>query len=194
MAEAAGVEVPRTQVLGTTKREPGYFAVQRFDRVGTKRRHTHTLGGLLHLPHGYPGLDYRDLLKVTRQLTRDESAVAEMFRRACFNVFARNRDDHTRNFAFLMDERGSWQPSPAYDLTFASGPGGEHTMLVAGEGRAPTREHLLELAQQSDVRHGAAIVDDVRAAVDRFKDFSDQAGVPARLRNSVASALGVPRR
>lgn len=194
MAKAAGLDVPRTQVLGKTRRDPGYFAIERFDRVGTMRRHTHTLGGLLHLPHAYAALDYRDLLKVTRRLTRDEAAVAEMFRRACFNVFARNRDDHTRNFAFLMDERGNWRPSPAYDLTFANGPGGEHTMLIAGEGRAPTREHLLELARESDLRHASAIVDEVRSAVDRFRVFSDQAGVPARLRGTVAKALAVPNR
>jgi serine/threonine-protein kinase HipA len=194
MARAAGLEVPRTQVLGKTKREPGYFAIERFDRVGTTRRHTHTLGGLLHLPHGYAALDYGDLLRVTRMLTRDESAVREMFRRACFNVFAGNRDDHTRNFAFLMDERGRWQPSPAYDLTFATGPGGEHTMLIAGEGRAPTREHLLRLARDNDLKRADAIVDGVRAAVDRFKDFAEEAGVPARLRARVATALGVAKR
>jgi serine/threonine-protein kinase HipA len=194
MAKDAGLDVPQTQVLGKTKREPGYFAIERFDRIGTTRRHTHTLGGLLDLPHGYAALDYRDLLKVTRTLTRDESAVAEMFRRACFNVFARNRDDHSRNFAFLMDARGRWQPSPAYDLTFADGPSGEHTMLVAGEGRTPTRDHLLQLARETDLRHADAIVDEVRAAVDCFKDFAEEAGVPSRLRGRVATALGVPKR
>lgn len=194
MAKAAGINVPQTQLLGRTKRNPGYFAIERFDRVGTMRRHMHTLGGLLHLPHGYAALDYLDLLRVTRQLTRDESAVAEMFRRACFNVFARNRDDHTRNFAFLMDERGTWQPSPAYDLTFANGPGGEHTMLIAREGRAPDREHLLKLAKESDLRHAGTIVDEVRDAVDRFKEFAEQADVPARLRGTVATALGVAKR
>jgi len=192
MARAAGLDVPRTQVLGKTRREPGYFAIERFDRIGTTRRHMHTLGGLLHLPHAYAALDYRDLLKLTRRLTRDEAAVAEMFRRACFNVFAHNRDDHTRNFAFLMDERGNWRPSPAYDLTFANGPGGEHTVLIAGEGRSPTREHLLRLADQSDLKHANAIVDEVRSAVDRFKIFADEAGVPARFRATVAKALGVP--
>ena len=99
MAEAAGLDVPKTQLLGKTARRPGYFAIERFDRRGTTRIHTHTLGGLLHLPAAYPALDYIDLLKVTRDLTRSEAAVAQMFRRACFNVFAHNRDDHSRNFA-----------------------------------------------------------------------------------------------
>lgn len=194
MARAAGLDVPRTRLLGKTRRNPGYFAIERFDRDGTTRIHTHTLGGLLHLPHGYAALDYSDLLKVTRELTRNEAAVTEMFRRACFNVFAHNRDDHSRNFAFLMDEAGAWRPSPAYDLTFAQGPGGEHTMLVAGEGRAPGASHLTALAARVDLKNSAEIIREVRAAIHRFKRFADRAGVPVRLRDSIARALGAPSR
>jgi serine/threonine-protein kinase HipA len=194
MAKAAGIDVPRTQLLGKTKRSPGYFAIERFDRNGTTRVHMQTLGGLLNLPQGYAALDYSDLLKVTRELTRDEAAVAEMFRRACFNVFARNRDDHSRNFAFLMDEQGAWRPSPAYDLTFAQGPGGEHTMLVAGEGRAPGVKHLTALAEQVDLKHSAKIIQEVQAAISRFKRFANKAGVPARLREATAKALALPKR
>jgi len=194
MAKAAGLDVPRTQLIGKTTRRPGYFAIERFDRRGTTKVHTHTLGGLLQLPHGYPALDYGDLLKVTRDLTRNEAAVAQMFRRACFNVFAHNRDDHSRNFAFLMDEYGTWTPSPAYDLTFAQGPGGEHTMLIAGEGRTPGIEHLAALAARVEVRNSAKIIDEVRAAIRRFKRFADQAGVPARLRDKTAQALALSKR
>ncbi|HWO19150.1 MAG TPA: type II toxin-antitoxin system HipA family toxin [Kofleriaceae bacterium] len=189
MAKAAGLEVPRTQVLGKTKRSAGYFAIERFDRDGAVRIHSHTLGGLLQLPHGYAALDYGDLLKITRRLTRNEAAVAEMFRRACFNVLAHNRDDHSRNFAFLMNERGGWRPSPAYDLTFAEGPGGEHTLLVAGEGANPGTEHLLTLAGRAELTHGAKIVDEVRAAVSRFREHADEAGVPAKLQQRIASTL-----
>jgi serine/threonine-protein kinase HipA len=191
MAKTAGIDVPRTQVLGKTKRDAGYFAIERFDRMGAVRHHTHTLGGLLDHPHGYPAFDYRDLLKVTRTLTRDEAAVAEMFRRACFNVFARNRDDHTRNFAFVMNEQGVWQAIPAYDLTFANGPGGEHSMLICGEGNAPQREHLLRLAKEGDLKRPEGIIDEVRAAIDRFKGFADEAEVPPKTRDTVAKALGI---
>jgi serine/threonine-protein kinase HipA len=191
MAKAAGLTVPRTQLLGRTRRTPGYFAIERFDRRGAERLHTHTLGGLHHLPHGYPGLDYRDLLRTTRELTRDERAVAEMFRRACFNVFAHNRDDHSRNFAFVMDGTGTWSPSPAYDLTFSRGPGGEHTMVVAGEGRAPTEAHLLQLAEDAELKNAAKYLSKVKRAVGAFGDFAEAAGVPANLRKQVAKELSV---
>jgi serine/threonine-protein kinase HipA len=194
MARAAGIDVPRSKLLGRSTRNPGYFAIERFDRAGGGRVHMHTLGGMLHLPHGYPALDYRDLLRTTRQLTRNEAAVAEMFRRACFNVLAHNRDDHSRNFAFLMDAAGRWSPSPVYDITFSSGPGGEHTMLVGGEGRAPGRAQLLAVAEQAELRRCERIFDEVRAAVARFRDFADRAGVPARLRNEVAGAIAGAKR
>jgi serine/threonine-protein kinase HipA len=187
--EAAGIDVPRTRLLGKTRRNVGYFAIERFDRQGTKRIHSHTLGGLLQLPSVYTSLDYGDLLK----LTRNEAAVSEMFRRACFNVFAHNRDDHSRNFAFVMDEQGTWRPSPAYDLTFASGFGGEHKTLVAGDARAPGREHLAALAERVELRHSARVIDEVRAAVDRFALHADQAGVPAKLRDRIAGVLGASK-
>ncbi len=76
-----------------------------------------------------------------------------------------------------------------FHLTFASGPGGEHTTLVAGEGRKPGGAHLMMLASELEIRHAAAILEDVRAAVRRFKRFADKAGVPPRLRDATAKVL-----
>ncbi len=191
MAAAAGLDVPTTTMLGRTRRHPGYFAVQRFDRRGTQKLHMHTLAGLLHAPHTYPSTTYRDLLLATRRLTRDEAAVVEVFGRACFNVFARNRDDHTRNVAFLMSERGAWRPSPAYDLTLSPGPGGEHSMLVETEGANPTERDLIALAKAVDVKRPAPIIERVRTAVDDFARHADAAGLPKRVTQRIASELGI---
>ena len=68
-----------------------------------------------------------------------------MYQLAVFNVLAHNRDDHAKNFSFLMNEQGQWALSPAYDLTFSSGPRGEQSTMVMGEGKAPTAEHLIKL-------------------------------------------------
>ena len=114
-----------------------------------------------------------------------------MFRRACFNVFAHNRDDHTRNFAFLMTERGEWRPSPAYDLTFSPGPGGEHSMLVGREGANPAEKDLLELAKSVDLKRPRPIIEAVRLAVGRFCRHADEVGLPSKVRDQVARALGV---
>ncbi|HVV87945.1 MAG TPA: type II toxin-antitoxin system HipA family toxin [Kofleriaceae bacterium] len=194
MAAAAGIDVPATTMLGRTRRHPGYFATRRFDRDGTRKIHAHTIAGLLHAPHDYPSMTYRDLLIATRQLTRDERAVAALFRRACFNVFAHNRDDHTRNFAFLMDERGGWRPSPAYDLTCSDGPGGEHAMLVGGTARDPGEVELRDLARNTGVRGAAEIIDAVRAAVGEFARHAEAGGLPRTVTSRVARLLGLAPR
>lgn len=186
MAKAAGIAVPETRLLAGK-----YFAIRRFDRAGPRKVHQLTLAGLLDAPHTAPSVTYEELLRATRHLVKAEPAVLEVFRRACFNVFAHHRDDHSKNFSFLMDERGAWSVSPAYDLSFSEGPGGEHWMLVAGEGATPGRQHLEELARRADLRRVGAVIDEVRDAVDRFATFADEAGVPARTRARICRALGV---
>jgi serine/threonine-protein kinase HipA len=141
MAKACGVAMPRTRLLAPKGNHRGYFAIERFDRRGPHRVHTHTVCGLLEAPPLSTTITYEQILNLTRELTRDAREVVQMFRRAAFNVYAHNRDDHSRNFAFAMESDGTWKLAPAYDLTFSDGPAGEHHMLVAGEGSSPTREH-----------------------------------------------------
>src|SRR5690606_1296666 len=101
--------------------------------------------GLLHSDFRVPSLDYEDLLNLTGALTKDIREVEKMYRLAVFNVLAHNRDDHAKNFSFLMDEKGEWKLAPAYDLTFSNGPNGEQSTMVMGEGRNPTLTHLVKL-------------------------------------------------
>lgn len=189
MARAAGIDVSEAKILGGTKSHSGYFAIKRFDRVGQTKIHMHTLSGLLHAPHTYPSLTYRDLLLATRKLTRDERAVAEMFRRACFNVFAHNRDDHPKNFAFLMATSGEWTVSPAYDLTYSDGPGGEHMLAVGKEGKNPTRIDLEVLAREAGLKKYKEIIEQVSSTVVKFCSFADEAIVPKKSRDYIAKAL-----
>ena len=127
----------------------GYFGTRRFDRVtnqnGTKRIHMLTAAALLELDFEQPSLDYHSLMKLTKILTRDNyDDVENMFRRMCFNVFAHNRDDHSKNFTYLYDEeKDQWRLSPAYDLTYSNTYYGEHTTTVDGNGKNPGRKELL---------------------------------------------------
>jgi len=72
-----------------------------------------------------------------------------MYRLAVFNILSHNRDDHAKNFSFLIAENGTWKLSPAYDLTFSNGPNGEQSTLVMGEGRKPTISHLVKLGLEA---------------------------------------------
>lgn len=113
---------------------------------------------------------------LTWPLTRDAAEVLKMFRNMVFNVYARNRDDHAKNHAFLMDENGRWSLAPAYDLTFSSGPGGEHSTAIAGEGRNPGMSHLLAVSRGASISDQDAreVIEQVRAAVDRLPEFAEE--------------------
>ena len=86
-------------------------------------------------------------MKLTKILTRNTSFdIENLYRRMCFNVYAHNRDDHSKNFSYLYDSStDSWRLSPAYDLTFSSTYYGEHTTTIDGNGRNPGKEELIRV-------------------------------------------------
>ncbi|MCB9983627.1 MAG: type II toxin-antitoxin system HipA family toxin [Rhodospirillales bacterium] len=179
MAREAGLDIMATHLFSACKGS-GYFATRRFDRTDDGGRlHMHTACGLLHSDFRVPSLDYQDLIKATMVLTRDVREAQKMYRLSVFNVLSHNRDDHAKNFTFLMDQSGTWRMAPAYDLTFSNGPGGEQSTMAAGEGRTPGIEHLLELAKtaeisETDARH---IIDRTVIALRQWKDLAKVHGV-----------------
>jgi serine/threonine-protein kinase HipA len=180
MARDAGVHMPDTHLF-PAKSGAGYFAVKRFDRDGNKRMHMHTAGGLLHSNFRLPSLDYEDLIALTGRLTRDIRETEKMFRLAIFNVLAHNRDDHAKNFSFLMDEKGEWKLSPAYDLTFSSGVRGEQSTMVVGEGKNPSVEHLTKLGAEAQLPKANVkeIIDQTKSALSGWSKLAKKYGVSA---------------
>ncbi len=178
MAKDAGVITPQVHLF-RAEEGPGYFAVRRSDRDGNRRLHMHSVSGLMHADHRLPALDYEEILSLTFMLTRDIREVEKMYRLAVFNVLAHNRDDHAKNFSFLMDESGQWKLSPAYDLTFSSGPGGEQSTLVLGEGRSVDREQLVTLGLRAKVPKPQIrdILDQTQSALSRWPALAAQYGV-----------------
>ena len=197
MAVAAGIDMPDTMLLAGRSRT-AYFAVRRFDRSvagggGAGRVHMHTLAGLLHADFRVPSLDYVDLLKVARLLTRHVADVEEAYRRMVFNVLAGNRDDHAKNHAFIMGRDGGWRLSPAYDLTPSDGPGGQHNLSVAGEGRAPGVAQFATVATRASIGPASArrIGGAVRDALARWPEWAAQAGL-TRARAAAVRTLWGP--
>lgn len=178
MAEEAGLNIPPTTLFET--RDGGrYFGIERFDRDGNLRVHMHTLGGLLHASHRLPSLEYEGFLKATLSLTKDHRQVEEAYRRMAFNVLAHNRDDHVKNFSYLMDRTGEWRLAPAYDLVFSEGPGGQHTMAVAGEAECPGERDMIKVANHCDLDASRAeeIINEVRSAIRQWSRFAKATGV-----------------
>ena len=198
MARAAGIPMPDTRLFAAGDRR--YFGIARFDRHGpdfAERVHMHTLGGLVHADYRLPSLDYRDYLSVAYQLIGGSMpAVEDAFRRMLFNVLAHNRDDHVRNFAFLMSPDGVWRHSPAYDLTFTTGPNGEHTTAIAGEGRAPTLQHIHAVADSADLsrRRADAILEEVDDSVGSWKKHARSVELSATTASRIAKQLDAVRR
>ncbi|MCX8522073.1 MAG: HipA domain-containing protein, partial [Rhodoferax sp.] len=124
----------------------GAFATRRFDRNDGKRLHVHTLAGLLHANFQVPSVSYEDFFRVTRRLTGDQRQLQKAVQRCAFNILINNRDDHAKNLSFMQDADANWQLAPPYDLTFCPGYRGQHFMDVAGEGAAPTRQHIIQAA------------------------------------------------
>jgi len=191
MAQAAGLALSAHRLI-QARRGPGYFATKRFDRTdGGGRLHMISLAGAIEAPSSVPSTSYDMFLRATRAITRRADDVAEVFRRMVFNVLASNRDDHTRQHAYLMDAGGDWRLAPAYDLTYSPGPGGEHYMDIAGEARRPTRAHVTSLGTSHSFspRQVAGVIDEVRAAVADWSRFSKQAGVTAASTKAIGQTL-----
>ena len=109
-----------------------------------------------------------------------------------FNVAVHNRDDHVKNFAFILNNKtGEWSLAPAYDMLHTPGPGGEHSMTILGEGKNPGREHMLQLAAKAGIskREAGAIIDEVRSATRLWKKFADRAGLSSAVTRQIEASF-----
>lgn len=150
-AKECGIHMADTKLFASAVCS-GYFGTKRFDRVktsnGMERVHMVSVAGLLETSHRIPNLDYDILMKLTLDLTKDFSEVEKLYRLMCFNIFAHNRDDHSKNFSYLYDEhKNAWVLAPAYDLTFSYSLGGEHATTVHGNGKNPGMADILDVAK-----------------------------------------------
>ena len=172
MARIAGVTISPTKLLETPN-GPGYFATRRFDRNGNARVHVLSFAGMLDTEWHVPTIDYADALSLVRRITARDDDVEHMVRRMFFNVVAHNRDDHAKQHSFTMDANGVWRLAPAYDLTFANGPGGEHYLSVGGYGKDIPKAKLLNVAEEQigTARAADALARTVAAVAD-FRSYA----------------------
>lgn len=154
-----------------------YFGTKRFDRIGNNRLHLHSASGIMHDDHRYSQLDYGHIMDCAFQLEKSVQAHEKVFRLAAFNVYSHNRDDHSKNFAFLMDQKGQWRFSPAYDLTFSSSSYGMHSTMIAGESQNPGKGQLLKLAETFGLKNPVRIIEEVKETISQWEKFAKEAGV-----------------
>lgn len=196
LARLSGIVIPETRLIQIGKQKA--FCIQRFDRIQgssketnkpfANRVHQHTFGGLLGMEPGQSACDYKHLLLVSTKLTGDKKNSISLFRQMIFNIATHNRDDHARNFSFVMDSNGRWKASPAYDLLFSFGPGGEHSISVMGEYKKPAWKNIVNLGEEFGFSKSevTGIVQEVEEAIKQWSEIAKQSGVPKALSEKIS--------
>ena len=180
MASSAGIQMQPCRLHEEGGR--AHFMTKRFDRDGNSKVHVQSLCALRHMSYNLVHTHaYESLFLTARELGLGDDTSRQLFARMAFNVAARNQDDHTKNFAFMMREGGSWELTPAYDITFAQDLTNRwlkaHQMSVNGKFEDIGRADLIALAEQFSIPRAASILDNVNAAVTQWPEFAAGAGV-----------------
>ena len=180
MASAAGIHMTPSQLLHEGGR--AHFMTRRFDRDGNAKVHVQSLCALRHLDYNLVGTHaYESLFLTAFDLGLGADALMQLFTRMAFNVAARNQDDHTKNFAFLMRKDRPWELAPAYDVTFAFNPSSHwvsaHQMSVNGRFDDITRADLLTVADRFGVPDPRGALDAVNEALAQWPALARHAGV-----------------
>lgn len=193
MAIDAGIQMMESRLLEENNR--AHFMTKRFDRPNRDEKlHVQTFCALRHLDFNEVHLfSYEELFETMRMLGLSYASAQELFRRMVFNVLAKNCDDHTKNFAFIMDQNGQWDLAPAYDICHAYRPGSEwvsqHALSINGKRKDITRQDLLLVAKNMNIKNPAKIIDNVSSVVSQWKTYANAVQVDELLRDSIDKTL-----
>ena len=193
MAKEAGIDMNESRLLEENGR--AHFMTKRFDRTDAGDKiHMQSLCGMRHFDFNQVGIySYEQVFETMRMLRLSYPEAEQLFVRMVFNVLARNCDDHTKNFAFLMDQSGKWTLSPAYDICHAYRPGSlwvsSQSLQVNGKREGITDADFLEIARKMNIRKPEEKIDQVRKAVKRWDEFAEEVKVEPKLRDSIQATL-----
>ena len=185
MAIEAGINMMPSELR--TYENITLFLTKRFDREGNDKVHVQTLAAM------YPPSDsYEDIFDVIRRLNLPYEDSKQQYLRMVFNVVTRNVDDHSKNFAFCMDNKGVWRLSPAYDLTYSVDPtepayANRHSLTINGKNKDITREDLEKIGAENDIQECNSLIDKVSVAVDKFEMYCLKLNIDVRLIESIKS-------
>ena len=179
MAQACGIEMAECRLL--TENSNHHFMTRRFDRTDSGNKiHMQTVAGLAHLDRDQRH-SYEEVFGIIRKMNLPMEASLQLFRRMVFNVVARNNDDHTKNFSFLMDQQGRWKLAPAYDICYSYKPGGrwigQHQLSLNGKQDGFTRLDLSTVGERMGIRRCGEIIDEVTHAVSKWRSIAQDCGV-----------------
>ncbi|MFZ6664112.1 type II toxin-antitoxin system HipA family toxin [Peijinzhouia sedimentorum] len=193
MAIKCGIKMMPSRLLEENGR--AHFMTKRFDRAGgDTKHHVQTFCALKHFDFNLVNsFSYEQLFQCMRELKLSYTDAEQMFRRMVFNVIARNCDDHTKNFSFLLKENGNWELAPAYDICHAYRPGSEwvsqHALSINGKRKEITKEDLLIVGKSIRCKKAAEIIDEINDTVNQWKTFANEVGISPKLREDISETL-----
>ncbi|MBU2964080.1 type II toxin-antitoxin system HipA family toxin [Amphritea sp. 2_MG-2023] len=194
MANKCGVDMMPCRLLHEGNRR--HFITQRFDRIKNSKVHVQTLNGLAHVDYKKPGsFSYAELFGIARQLKLSAVEAEQLFKRMTFNIIARNHDDHSKNFAFIL-KKDKWSLAPAYDLAYSYKPGSKwvnsHWMSLNGKRDNFTRSDFYSLEKLSPVFNKKKIDDIIDATIEHvstWRQLAEERDVPKTLIDEIQENL-----
>jgi serine/threonine-protein kinase HipA len=194
MAKDCGINISECKLFEENGR--AHFMTKRFDRDGNIKHHIQSLCGLQHYDfNDMYGYSYEQVFQTMRMLKLTYPEAEEMFRRMVFNVLATNYDDHTKNFSFILKKGENWRLSPAYDLCFSFDEANhwvsKQTLSVNGKRLNITKEDLMTIAKDNNIKKGEKLVDEINLVVKSWIDYAKKAGVRTDLQQRIHHNLNV---
>ena len=189
MALDAGIEMMESELLEENGR--AHFMTKRFDRLnGAGKVHVQSFCALRHYDFNDISLySYEDLFETMRLLVLPYPQAEQLYKRMVFNVIAKNCDDHTKNFAFTMDQSGEWSLSPAFDVCYAYRPSSswvsQHCLSVNGKRKNIEKADLLEVARKMNIKRANAIIDQIDQVIGRWAAYANDQKVDPELRDAI---------
>lgn len=193
MAKACGIEMMPSRLLEENGR--AHFMTKRFDRNGGEEKyHVQTFCAIKHFDFNLVNsFSYEQLFQCMRELKLSYADAEQMFRRMVFNVIARNCDDHTKNFAFLLKQNGKWELAPAYDICHAYRPESywvnQHALSINGKRDEITKADLLVVGESIRCKKAEDIVDEINDTVNQWKKYANEVDVNPQFRDDIAKTL-----
>ena len=193
MAKEAAIEMTECRLLEENDR--AHFMTKRFDREhGKGKIHVQSFCAIAHYDFNeINSFSYEQLFETMRSMLLPYTDAEQLYRRMVFNVMARNCDDHTKNFSFIMEKTGQWKLAPAFDVCHSYRPDStwvsQHSMSINGKRQNITRNDLLQVAQKMNIKKADAIINQVHEAVGKWDEFAIQTKVKKDLKEAIAKTL-----
>ena len=194
MAKDLGIDM--NECLIFEKDGLSHFMTKRFDRVDGDKVHMQTLAALGHYDYNNPcECSYETYAHFAREMGIGLSGIEQIFRRMVFSDIGKNYDDHVKNFSFLMDRKGQWRLSPAYDLSFAYSPRNKwisrHQMKINGKSIDVTRDDLVACGINMGLksRKCNSIIEETERVVSDWMSYAEKSNITEKRAEEIKRIL-----